>query len=97
VRVLRHERRRGVGGATISGYRQALADGAAVIVKLDGDGQMDPALIRRVVAPIVSGEADYTKGNRFWRLEDVEPMPRARVAATRSLPRQVLHELLTFF
>jgi len=79
VRVLRHERRRGVGGATISGYRRALEDGASVIVKLDGDGQMDPALIRRVVGPIVSGEADYTKGNRFFRLDDLREMPAVRL------------------
>ena len=79
VRVLRHERRRGVGGATITGYRQALADGAAVLVKLDGDGQMDPALIRRIVAPILAGEADYTKGNRFFRLDDLREMPAVRL------------------
>jgi glycosyltransferase involved in cell wall biosynthesis len=85
VRVLRHDARRGVGGATMTGWRQALRDGAGVIVKLDGDGQMDPALIPRLVAPIRSGEADYTKGNRFWRLDDVESMPRARLVGNAVL------------
>jgi glycosyltransferase involved in cell wall biosynthesis len=74
-----------VGGATLTGWRQALRDGAGIVVKLDGDGQMDPALIPRLVGPIRAGEADYTKGNRFWRLDDVEPMPRGRVVGNAVL------------
>ncbi|WP_374601264.1 glycosyltransferase family 2 protein [Arenimonas sp.] len=78
VRVLRHASNQGVGGATLTGYRQAIADGARVIVKLDGDGQMDPALLPAFVAPILAGEADYAKGNRFWDLGQVHAMPLAR-------------------
>src|SRR4029079_8072981 len=58
VRVLWHPVNRGVGAATITGYTQPLAAGADIIVKVDGDGQMDPVLIPRLVAPIVRGEAD---------------------------------------
>lgn len=65
VRVLRNAKNLGVGGAVMAGYRRAVADGARVIVKIDGDGQMDPALLPAFVAPILRGEADYTKGNRF--------------------------------
>jgi dolichol-phosphate mannosyltransferase len=79
VRVIRHERNQGVGGATLSGYRAALADGAEIIVKLDGDGQMDPALIPRLVHPIQDGDADYCKGNRFFELEGLSSMPRLRL------------------
>jgi len=79
VRVLRNDSNLGVGGATMVGYRAALADDAEVIVKLDGDGQMDPALISRLVRPILEGEADYAKGNRFFELDGLEPMPRARL------------------
>jgi glycosyltransferase involved in cell wall biosynthesis len=79
VVVLRHEANQGVGGAVITGYRAALHDGARVIVKLDGDGQMDGALIPRFVAPILAGEADYTKGNRFFDLERIHAMPRVRL------------------
>lgn len=79
VQVLLHERNQGVGGAVITGYRQALADGAQIVVKLDGDRQMDPALISRFVAPILEGRADYTKGNRFYNLQDVGRMPRGRL------------------
>lgn len=79
VVVLRHERNQGVGAATITGYRAALADGASVIVRLDGDGQMDPALIPRLVQPIAEGEADYAKGNRFFELSGLAAMPRLRL------------------
>jgi glycosyltransferase involved in cell wall biosynthesis len=79
VVVLEHADNQGVGGAVISGYRAALADGARVIVKLDGDGQMDAALIPAFVAPILAGEADYTKGNRFFNLERIAAMPRVRL------------------
>ena len=79
VRVLFHATNRGVGGATMTGYVQALADGADVVVKVDGDGQMDPALIPLLVAPILRGEADYVKGNRFHNLDGLSSMPTARL------------------
>lgn len=79
VRVLRHTVNEGVGGAVMSGYRQALADGCDVIVKIDGDGQMDPSLVPVFVAPIVRGEADYTKGNRFYDLAQIGRMPGMRI------------------
>jgi dolichol-phosphate mannosyltransferase len=79
VRVIRLPENRGVGGATIAGYRAAIAGGADILVKLDGDGQMDPALIPRLVSPIERGEADYVKGNRFFELDGLEGMPRLRL------------------
>lgn len=79
VRVVYHSQNQGVGGAVMTGYRAAIADGAAIIVKVDGDGQMDPALIPHFVAPILAGEADYTKGNRFFDLEEIRAMPPIRL------------------
>jgi len=85
VQVLFNPENRGVGGATIAGYRAALRDGADVIVKIDGDGQMDPQLISRFIAPIISGEADYTKGNRFFQLESLSSMPTTRLIGNAAL------------
>ena len=79
VTVLRHERNKGVGGATVTGYRQALADGMDIVVKLDGDGQMDPALIPGLIAPVADGIADYAKGNRFHGVRGVSGMPWSRI------------------
>src|SRR3954451_13199625 len=79
VTVLFHAENQGVGGATLTGMRRAAEQGATVIVKIDGDGQMDPALIDRFVRPILRGEADYTKGNRFNDLDRIRSMPMARL------------------
>ncbi|MFT5695932.1 MAG: dolichol-phosphate mannosyltransferase [Myxococcota bacterium] len=79
VRVVRLPKNNGVGGATIEGYRLALEDGAEILVKLDGDGQMDPALIPRLVMMIQLGEADYVKGNRFFELDGLQSMPTVRL------------------
>ena len=79
VVVLWHEINKGVGAAVLTGYQCAIENGADVIVKLDGDGQMDPKLLPFFVEPILNGRADYTKGNRFYNLEDVMKMPRIRV------------------
>jgi glycosyltransferase involved in cell wall biosynthesis len=79
VSVLYNPENRGVGGAMITGYRRALADGAEIIVKIDGDGQMDPRLLAKFVDPIAKSQSDYTKGNRFFRLEGVHDMPLSRL------------------
>lgn len=79
VQVLKHEVNQGVGGAVISGYKAALDAGADLVVKLDGDGQMDPTQIKNLVEPIISGRADYTKGNRFASLSGLSEMPGLRV------------------
>lgn len=80
VRVLFNEKNLGVGGAVMRGYRAALEEPEnRIIVKIDGDGQMDPALIPRFVAPIRRGMADYAKGNRFYDLDHVFRMPKIRI------------------
>jgi len=79
VEVIYNARNLGVGGATKRGFVAALAANADIVVKLDGDGQMDPDLIRNLVGPIVHGQADYTKGNRFYSLENIAAMPRHRI------------------
>jgi dolichol-phosphate mannosyltransferase len=79
VVVIEHPENQGVGGAVMTGYAAAIADGMKVIVKVDGDGQMDPSLIPAFAAPILNGEADYTKGNRFYDLEQIGSMPPLRL------------------
>lgn len=73
-----HDVNRGVGAAVLSGYTRALELGAEIIVKLDADGQMDPAALGELVAPVAAGDADYAKGNRFLHERELRRMPAAR-------------------
>ncbi len=84
LRVIRHSENQGVGAAIVTGYRAALADHADVIAVMAGDAQMDPADLPAVLAPVVSGRADYVKGNRF-RSRDSRNMPWPRRAAGKAL------------
>ena len=79
VTVLFHEENRGVGAAVKTGYALALELEADILVKVDGDGQMEPALIPELITPITRGEADYAKGNRFYQPEGLENMPLKRL------------------
>ncbi|HEY8381985.1 MAG TPA: glycosyltransferase family 2 protein [Microvirga sp.] len=85
VTVLHHEVNQGVGGAVATGYRVALKQGYDIMVKLDGDGQMDPGYLQAIIAPIVQERADYTKGNRFHALEYLQSMPPLRIFGNSAL------------
>lgn len=75
----------GVGGAVTHGYRIALKREADIVVKIDSDGQMDPELLPQIVHPILAGLADYSKGNRFFNIDDVRSMPGIRVFGNAGL------------
>ncbi|MDX9851502.1 MAG: glycosyltransferase family 2 protein [Anaerolineaceae bacterium] len=76
--ILTHEQNRGVGAAMITGYDHAVAIGADILVKMDGDDQMDPDKLSDLIFPIVHQEADFTKGNRFLHQTQLQSMPVTR-------------------
>ena len=78
VEVLVHERNEGVGGAIVTGYKRAVADGVDVTCVMAGDNQMDPADLERIALPVARGEVDYAKANRLVSGEAWEVMPRSR-------------------
>ena len=78
LKVLKREVNGGVGAAMVTGYQQAVKDGVDIVVKLDGDGQMDPAMIPLFVSEIAEGRADYVKGNRFYSFGTSKGMPLGR-------------------
>lgn len=93
VEVIRHGRRRGVGAAIATGYGAARAERDGIhekdaIVVMAGDGQMDPEDLPRVVQPIVRGEADYVKGDRFR-----DPSTRDAMGLPRWVGGQVFSRL----
>lgn len=97
VAVLRNARNMGVGGALKRGYAAALADGADILVKLDADGQMDPAHIARLVRPVAAGRADYAKGNRFAPHHRMPPGSDPKAVATMPALRRLGNNILSFF
>jgi glycosyltransferase involved in cell wall biosynthesis len=80
VEVIVHPDNRGVGAAIATGYARALVLGADATVVMAGDGQMDPADLPRLLAPVIDGTADYAKGNRFAWPGGWRRMPPVRMA-----------------
>ena len=77
--VLFHKINKGVGGATKTGIKYALDQGAEIVVKIDSDGQMIPELIPKLVQPIIDQMGEFTKGNRFRSIDVFKRMPKVRL------------------
>ena len=78
ITLVRHQKNQGVGGAMVSGFKQALALGTEIVIKVDGDGQMDPQYLPALITPLIEGAADYAKGNRFRDFTSLQQMPFVR-------------------
>jgi dolichol-phosphate mannosyltransferase len=63
VAVLHRARKEGLGPAYLAGFRQALADGAELILEMDCDFSHDPADVPRLLA--AAEEADLVLGSRY--------------------------------
>lgn len=74
--VINHGTNRGYGGAIISCFEAAKAQSADVLVTLDGDGQHEAGEVPKILAPILSGEADLVIGSRFLASEVAMPAYR---------------------
>lgn len=85
VEIIFHSINKGVGGALKTGYQKAIEDGFDIAIKIDGDGQMDPNLIPKFITPLIHNKADYTKGNRFFRLKYLKTMPKVRLFGNSGL------------
>jgi glycosyltransferase involved in cell wall biosynthesis len=72
------ELNQGVGAAMITGYKKSLELNADLIIKMDGDGQMDPENIQDLIKPLIEDKADFTKANRFRDFKALRAMPMSR-------------------
>lgn len=79
VTVITHPVNRGLGAAMVSAFQEVLRHADGIAVKMDGDGQMDPTLLARLLDPIVDGRCEYAKGNRFLLGRELDVMPRGRL------------------
>jgi glycosyltransferase involved in cell wall biosynthesis len=78
VILIRHEVNQGVGGAIATGYRWCRDHEVDVTVVMAGDAQMDPDDLPDLLDPVVSGEADYAKGNRLFTGDAWNQIPKVR-------------------
>ena len=62
---VRHETNSGVGAAIQTGYARAAEDGLDVVAVMNGDAQMDPDYLDRIIDPVVNGITGYAKANRL--------------------------------
>jgi dolichol-phosphate mannosyltransferase len=85
VTLLRHATNQGVGGAMKTGLKHALEEGLDIVVKMDGDDQMDPGELPRLLEPLLAGRADLAKGNRYDSLDSLSAMPLVRLAGNAGL------------
>ena len=79
----------GVGGAIMLGSQQALTrfGTECVVVVMAGDGQMDPTDLEMLIQPVLSGNADHVKGNRWLHSAGPKGMPLIRRLGTWWLSR----------
>ncbi len=66
VVLIKHQINQGCGGALATGYHWTKNNNFDIIVRMDGDGQMDPDDLNKIIEPVVAGRADYAKGNRLF-------------------------------
>ncbi len=78
VVVLNHPQNRGVGAAFKTGALKAVEFGCTIIVKVDGDGQMDPAAIPALLYPVIDGRVACAKANRLLYAGGWRQIPSAR-------------------
>ena len=87
--VVTHERSRGVGAAFRSGLMKSTELGADIIVTMDSDGQFNADDIPALIAPILSGEAEFVSGSRFVDPAFEPVMPKVKRWGNDAIARWV--------
>lgn len=85
LRIISHITRQGPGAAMLTGYKKACEDNMDIIPIMAGDGQMDPAILDRIIEPVIQYKADYSKGNRLSVPANRRGMPPLRLFGNRLL------------
>ena len=75
--ALHHQQNKGVGGAMKTAFAKALDLPVDVVVKLDGDGQMDSSYIATLIETL-DGDVEFAKGNRLFDRQELRSMPLVR-------------------
>ena len=78
IKVLHHPKNQGVGGAMISGFQEAIKQNNEVVIKIDGDGQMNIAYFEEMLQAVFEEKYNFAKGNRFFDRKMLRKMPAMR-------------------
>lgn len=78
ITLLEHKFNKGAGGAMVTAYNFTKSTDLDVVVRMDGDGQMAPKDLPKLLEPIVEDRADYSKGNRLFTGEAYHKIPKIR-------------------
>jgi glycosyltransferase involved in cell wall biosynthesis len=78
IKVLHHDKNQGVGGSLISGFLEAMKQNHEVVIKMDGDGQMNVSYLDSMIATILDEKYGFVKGNRFFDQKKLQKMPIIR-------------------
>ncbi|MFW9851068.1 MAG: glycosyltransferase family 2 protein [Candidatus Thorarchaeota archaeon] len=89
IHLIRHKNNRGPGGAIISGYAWFYLNGDDIAVVIGGDNQMDQSEMWKFITPLIEGNVDYCKGNRFL-VDAFEKMPIRRLFGNFTLSLMTL-------
>lgn len=76
--VLHHDKNQGVGGAMITGFKACIEKGIDIVIKVDGDGQMDVNFMPQLIDAVIDGKYDYAKGDRVKNRKMLANMPAIR-------------------
>lgn len=87
--VLRHPRNQGVGAAFQSAVGYAIDNGYDLMVNIDGDRQFDPRDIPKLVAPVVSSQADMVTASRFVDATFTPDMPKVKLVGNHMMSRLI--------
>ena len=81
----------GIGGAVQTGYKYAYENDYDIAVQFDGDGQHDVRYVKKIIDPIIKGQADMVIGSRF-----VENIDTFKSSKSRRLGIKVISVFMEF-
>jgi len=71
IKLIQHKKNQGVGGAIVSGFKDAIEEGMDIVAVMAGDNQMDSQYLPKLLNPIINENKHFTKGNRlkpgYWK------------------------------
>ncbi|GAB5497398.1 MAG: hypothetical protein Phyf2KO_24780 [Phycisphaerales bacterium] len=87
--VISHPYRQGVGAAFQTALRYAISERADLLATLDSDGQFNPEDLAELIAPVASGDADFSTASRFKDPALVPEMPAVKKWGNRQMSRLI--------